>query len=246
MDAPDKADAARRLRAHLAEVRALRAAARDAPALAQDRLAVREWQAARLARTHRELLESPRYGPAAAFFLADLYGPKDFSARDAGIARIEPMLARVLPASALDAVALAVELDALSERLDLALARGLRRDQPRGPLAIAAASYAEAYRTTATRSEREHQLALVARIGAELDRLARKRLVVGTLAMMEAPARAAGLEALHDFLARGFRTFRTMRGASEFLATIAAREHRILAQLFDGAPHPFALAPTAE
>jgi hypothetical protein len=88
--------------------------------------------------------------------------------------------------------------------------------------------------------------ALVARIGAELDRLARKRLVVGTLAMMEAPARAAGLEALHDFLARGFRTFRTMRGASEFLATIAAREHRILAQLFDGAPHPFALAPTAE
>ena len=59
--------------------------------------------------------------------------------------------------------------------------------------------------------------------------------------MMEAPARAAGLEALHDFLARGFRTFRAMRGADEFLATIAARETRIIAQLYDGAPQPFAL-----
>jgi len=59
----------------------------------------------------------------------------------------------------------------------------------------------------------------------------------------EAPrlARAAGLEALHDFLARGFRTFRAMRGADEFLATIAARETRIIAQLYDGAPQPFAL-----
>ena len=240
---PEKADAVRRLREHLADVRELRAAARVAPALARDRRALREWQAARLARTHRDLLDSPRYGAAAAFFLSDLYGTKDFAARDEGIARILPMLARVLPATALDAIALAVELDALSERLDLAVVRHLRSGQPEGPLVIAEASYAEAFRATAARSERERQIALVVRIGTELDRLARKRLVAGAIAMMEAPARAAGFAVLRDFLARGFRTFRGMRGADEFLATIAARETRIIAQLYDGASRPFAPGP---
>ena len=241
MPAPvtSKSDAAERLRSHLADVREQRTAIRAAPALARDRLALREWQAERLARTHRDLLDSPRYGAAAAFFLSDLYGPKDFAARDEGIARILPMLVRMLPATALDAIALAVELDALSERLDLALARRLRRGQPDGPLVIAERSYADAYRGAAARSERERQLALVVRIGTELDRLARKGLVAGAIALMEAPARAAGLEALHDFLARGFRAFRGMRGADEFLATIAARERRIVALLYDGAPQPF-------
>jgi len=238
---PGKADAVRRLREHLADVRELRAAARAAPALARARRALREWQAARLARTHRDLLDSPRYGAAAAFFLSDLYGTKDFAARDEGIARILPRLARVLPATALDAIALAVELDALSERLDLAVVRHLRSGQPEGPLVIAEASYADAFRATAARSERERQIALVVRIGTELDRLARKRLVAGAIAMMEAPARAVGLKALHDFLARGFRTFRTMRGAQEFLATIAARETWIIEQLYAGARQPFAL-----
>jgi hypothetical protein len=60
---------------------------------------------------------------------------------------------------------------------------------------------------------------------------------------MEAPARAAGLQALHEFLARGFRTFRAMRGAGEFLATIAARERRLIARLYDGAAEPFAPDP---
>jgi hypothetical protein len=246
MDAPvpEKADAVRRLREHLTRVRELRAAARAAPALARDRHVLREWQAARLARTHRDLLDSARYGAAAAFFLSDLYGTKDFAARDEGVARILPMLARVLPATALDAIALAVELDALSERLDLAVVRRLRSGQPEGPLVIAEASYADAFRATAARGERERQIALVVRIGTELDRLARRRLIGGAIAMMEAPARAAGLEALHDFLARGFRTFRGMRGADEFLATIAARETRIIAQLYDGAPQPFAVVPS--
>jgi len=237
---PDKSGAVRRLRDHLADVRRLREAVRQTPALARDRLALREWQAGRLARTHRDLLDSSRYGVVAAFFLSDLYGPKDFAARDEGIARILPTLARVLPATALDAIALAVELDALSERLDLAVARNLRSGQPQGPLAVAEASYAEAYRAAAPRSERERQIGLVVRIGTELDRLARKRLIAGAIAMTEAPARAGGLGALHDFLARGFRTFRAMRGADEFLATIAARETRIIAQLYDGAPQPFA------
>ncbi len=237
---PEQPDVAQRLRDLVAGVRRLRQGVQAESGLARDRLALREWQAGRLARTHRDLLDSPRYGAAAAFFLSDLYGPKDFTARDDGMARIVPTLVRVLPPTALEAIALAVELDALSERLDLALVRELRRGEARGPLALTEASYADAYRVAAERGERERQIELAVRIGADLDRLSRNRLVAAALAVMEAPARAAGLEALHDFFARGFRAFRAMRGADEFLATIAERERRISARLYRGAPQPSA------
>lgn len=232
---------AQRLRDGLARVRALREDARADPVLAQDRLLVRAWQADRLARTYPDLLASPRYGPAAAFFLSDLYGPKDYSARDEAVGRIIPTLARVLPASALETIALAVELNALSETLNQRLAAALRREQPGAQaLALTEDAYAAAYRAAGAASERERQIWLVGRIGAALDRLARKPLVAGALRVMEGPAHAAGLGALHDFLARGFAAFRGMRGADEFLATIAARESRINARLFAADPAAFA------
>ena len=238
--ASDSATPAQRLREGIARVRALRDAARADPVLAQDRLLVRAWQADRLARTYPDLLSSPRYGPAAEFFLSDLYGPKDFSARDEEVARIIPTMARMLPGSALETIALAVELDALAEGLDQQVAVALRRLQPGArALEISEASYAKAYRAASSTAERERQIWLTGRIGTALDRLARKPLIAGALRLMEGPAHAAGLGALHDFLARGFAAFRDMRGADEFLAVIGARETRINARLFAADPRAF-------
>jgi hypothetical protein len=238
--ASEPVPSALRLRDDVARVRELRDAARSDPVLSQDRLLVRAWQADRLARTYPDLLANPRYGPAAAFFLSDLYGPKDFSARDEALARIIPTLTRMLPAAAIETIGLAVELDALSEGLDQRVAAALRRRQPGAhALELGEASYAEAYRAAGSAAERERQIWLVGRIGAALDKLARKPLIAGALRVMEAPARAAGLGALHDFLARGFAAFRGMHGADEFLAIIGARESRISARLFAGDPHPF-------
>jgi hypothetical protein len=238
--ASDSVDATQRLRDAVARVRALREAARADPVLAQDRLLVRAWQADRLARTYPDLLGSPRYGTAAEFFLSDLYGPKDFSARDEAIGRIIPTLTRMLPAAALETIALAVELDVLAETLDQRVAVELRQRQPNAhALAVSAASYAEAYRAAGSPAERERQIWLVGRIGAALDRLARKPLIAGALRLMEGPAHAAGLGALHEFLARGFAAFRGMRGADEFLALIGARESRLNARLFADDPNAF-------
>jgi len=210
--ASDSATPAQRVREGIARVRALRDAARADPVLAQDRLLVRAWQADRLARTYPDLLSSPRYGPAAEFFLSDLYGPKDFSARDEEVARIIPTMARMLPGSALETIALAVELDALAEGLDQQVAVALRRLQPGArALEISEASYAKAYRAASSTAERERQIWLTGRIGTALDRLARKPLISGALRLMEGPAHAAGLGALHDFLARGFAAFRDLR-----------------------------------
>lgn len=245
MPKPSAADAAQRLRDHLTDVRTLRGGARADASLQAWRLALRAFQAQRLERTYADLLASPRYRPAAAFFLSDLYGAKDVAARDEGVARILPMLIRIMPAAALDTIARAVELDALSERLDLALVEELRRrDSSRTP-AITDATYADAYRAAGTRADRERQIALTGEIGAALDRLAHKPLLGGALRVMEVPARNAGLGALHDFLARGLQAFRHMRGADEFLRTIETRERQINDGIYAGNSGPLAPRPSA-
>ena len=53
---------------------------------------------------------------------------------------------------------------------------------------------------------------------------------------MRGPARAAGLAELQRSLEAGFDTFRKMKGADEFIATIAAREQDFAAALFAAAP----------
>ena len=233
----EKSAIADSIRADLARVRELRAAARSA---GDDRLRLRAWQSERLARTYPDLLADPRYGPAARFFLEDLYGPKDFSARDDEVARILPAMTRILPASAVRTFGLAIELDCLSERLDAAIIAALRASRTDGAvLTIDSTRYATAYRACANRPERERQIALVGEIGVALDALARKPLIARAIELMRAPAHAAGLGELHDFLERGFGAFRHMRGAREFLAIIDRRERLILDRIFEADPDPF-------
>jgi len=188
-------------------------------------------------RTHRDLLESRRYGPAATFFLADLYGPKDFSERDEEVARILPMLVATLPAAAIRALALAVELDALSEELDAAMVAELRRTAAIATLGEE--SYARAFRRCARQAERQRQVTLVREVGDTLDSLARKPLVWTAVRLMRAPARLAGLAELHEFLETGFRAFRHIVQSSEFLTLITARESALFDRLFAGTPDPF-------
>lgn len=229
------------LRRHLAAAKALRAAANADPRMAQDRLRLRGWQAERLAATYRDLLDSGRYKAAARFFLTDLYGPKDFSERDHEVERILPTLSATLPASGIRTIALAIEVDALSEELDAAMVAELRR--ARAMAKITEKAYAEAYRRCGRREQRELQLALIGEIGAALAALVRKPLVHAALRLMRGPAKLAGLAELHQFLEDGYAAFHGMGDPAEFLDTIARREHIILRQLFDGAPRPFEIPP---
>ena len=91
----DRAACAAALVAFLAEARDLRLAAAADAQRGCRRQRLREWQAARLAKTHADLLSSSRYARAASFFLSDLYGEKDFSERDAEVERIASSLAAI-------------------------------------------------------------------------------------------------------------------------------------------------------
>jgi hypothetical protein len=200
---------------------------------ALERLAA--WQAKRLAGTYADLARDARYADAIEFFESDLYGNADLSRRDADLARIVPLLVRMLPARVIATVAQAMELNALSQELDRALlARLPRRD---GTLTVA--DYCRAYRSMGNRPARARQIELIGDIGAGLDIYVGKPFIGAALVMMRQPARVAGFGVLQDFLERGFTAFRKMHGATEFLATIDRRERELMDAMFAGADAPF-------
>ncbi len=232
----DNAGLAASLRVTMAELVAARA---PHPETAAAKRAVRIWQNQRFARTYADLSRNPRYHPAVEFFLRELYGDVDMTARDADVVRVLPLMIKLLPAVALQTIRDALAFEALSERFDTELARHL------GNRPLDLISYGEAFRACGERDERQQQVRCVNQIGGALDRTTRWPLIGTTLKLMRAPARAAGLEKLQEFLEGGYAAFRQMRGAEEFLATVARRETAIVERLFAGHPGPFDLEETA-
>lgn len=198
---------------------------------------LRSWQAQRLRNSFEDLLAAPRSRAAATFFLTDLYGDCDFSGRDEGIARVVPLMARLLPNSLLRALGEAVELGALSHALDLRIV-GELESEPSGRM-LDAALYASAYRQAGCARLRRRQIDLIVAVGHTLDRALHKRGVERLLRASRLPARLAGLGELQAFLERGFAAFGELNGADEFLDTIAAREREVSRRLFSGQLRPF-------
>lgn len=228
----DKQHYAALLRSNLSRAKSLRCTSANSREDQADRNRLREWQSLRLARTHRDLLDSPRFGPAARFFLDDLYGPKDFSRRDDEVERIVPLMTRLLPPPALRTIAMAIGLDALSEELDSAMIAALRTSGRMRQIDDAA--YGSAYRACDNRGQREAQIRLICETGKALDGLTRMPLLSALLRAMRGPAHMAGLAELHDFLDRGYAAFKHMGKAEGFLRTICDRETALMNQWLAG------------
>ena len=214
--------------ARLAEVAAERAKRSLDPALATAVRDVKAFQHARFERSYADLARQARYTAAVTFFLEDLYGPGDFSDRDDQFKRIVPALVRLFPDDIVATVRLLAELHALSEQLDTQMARTAQGNR------LDAELYGRMWRLVGQVAERDRQIELLLAIGGSLDRFTRNPLLRHSLRLMRVPAQAAGLAALQRFLERGFDTFRAMRGAKEFLATIGQRERELAQRLFNG------------
>lgn len=221
---------ARRILAELQTVERERARRAADPALGATVLALKAYQQQRFALSYADLLASPRYAAAARFFLEELYGPKDFSQRDAQFARVVPGLVRLFPEDIVNTVEVLARLHAVSETLDSTMATHLLG------AVIDANSYVRAWQRTGQPAQRDLQIDYTLRVGRDLDRLTRKPLLRASLHLMRAPARAAGVPALQHFLEVGFDTFKAMGGATEFLGTVEARERGLVRALFESAP----------
>lgn len=194
----------------------------------------RSWQMQRLATTHADLLENPRYRPACLFFLDDIYAPKDFSQRDHDIERMHNFMLRFLPARLLRTLTLAIELNALTEMLDEAMLAALVEKLEMKD-SITQAQYTEAYRICNNYADRKLQIDLIMEVGSGLDRLTHLPLIGWTLYMARGPAHRGGWHEMQGFLERGFAAFKHMHGAQEFLSIVQRREMDILDRIFAGA-----------
>ena len=203
---------------------------------------LRRWQMQRLAASFARFLDDPRSRPAAEFFLSDLYGDRDFSGRDRDVARILPMMTRILPAQMIATAGDAIALSALSHAFDLRMAEALSNTLE-AKQCIDASSYAEAYRTVGHARLRCEQIALIERIGSALDEAVRKPTLWRLLQMSRLPAKFAGLGALQSFLERGFGAFHVLGGAEDFVGRIVVQEAEVSRRLFSGDPEPFAAVP---
>lgn len=201
---------------------------------------LRRWQAQRLRGSFARFMEDPRRRPAAEFFLSDVYGDHDFTRRDADIARVMPMMRRLLPNSLLGTVADAIELGALTHALDLRTAEALHAIAP-SRRKLDEALYAQAYREVGLRRLRDRQIALIGRVGGGFGRALKMPGVAALLAFSRGPARLAGLSALQRFLERGYAAFETLGKPDAFVAEIERDERRAAQRLFAGEADPFSL-----
>jgi hypothetical protein len=211
---------------HLARVAAERNRRATRPQLQAAVEALKQYQQLRFTRTYADLLGTQRYGEASRFFLDELYGPSDFSQRDAQFSRVVPAMVRVLPSELVRTLDLLAQLHSVSEVLDSEM--GSHLTEPR----VDAWAYLRAWQATGEPAQREAQIALTVAVGASLDHYTRKPLLRQTLKLMRRPARSAGFGEMQQFLETGFDAFKAMDGADEFLGLIGSRERELAQALF--------------
>ena len=218
------------VRQYVRDVNVLHREYADDPLLAERFARFLDWQADYLLAQHGELAQREEYRDATAFIVNDLTGI-EVSRRDRDLARIVPMMSRVLPDSVLATLARALELNANALTMNLAICRALFQD---GDVhEFSERRYAAAVRAV---TQRNHALSLVLavrRVGEELEQIVHVPMIGATLASMRLPADLLGFGALHRFLAEGYRIFRELPDTERFLDELEERMLAIFRRLYD-------------
>jgi len=180
-----------------------------------------DWQVAYTLPFYSEFREVPQTAAAVEFVISDLIGT-NISARDADLARVVPIMVRLLPEKALQALASALELNARALSINLDICRTLFEliDTSAG---ISERDYCDAFRRSTTLDECMELIDLTTVLGHNLKRLVRKPMLGMTLRAMHGPAHAAGFGAMQDFLEKGYTTFHAIDDVDNFLSRFAAR-----------------------
>lgn len=235
-----RSDVTRHLQSLLIDYHHFRMARRHSPLL--EKVAeLEQWQGNRLKHTHQDLYEHPRYREALDFLLHDLYTPTQFARRDDDLERIFPVMVKLVPESALGTVARLVELNLLTQHLDMAVATAWQTHYGGQPLTESL--YARCFRESHRLEDRLRQVAMVRDIGEELESYVRSRFLTISLGMTQGAANVAGLGQLHRFLSQGMKAFRGMGQVSPLLKTLSERESALMTRIHEGEDFPFSLSP---
>jgi hypothetical protein len=195
--------------------------------------AVQAWQCKRLLVSHQDMYQQKRFKPAVEFFINELYGPNDFSQRDQDIARIVPKMSKFLPEKALQSLASALYLNTLSFELDFDLAKQLVNTE------INRDTYAKAYTSCDNIANRQKQIDYIRTLGNDLAEVVKMKGISSLLFISRKPAKMAGALALHEFLDKGFKSFKNLGNVEDFIIPVVNKEHQIMQQLANpNSPNP--------
>ena len=178
-----------------------------------------------------DLRDRPGYDAAIDFIISDLVGP-GIADRDRDLERVVPVMVRMLPAKALRALALAMELNARILGINLGIESALRQQIAAGT-GVTERDYCIATRGATDFAEFRELIGMTREAGLSLERIVRMPMIRPMLRAMRGPARLAGFADLQAFLEKGFRTFIALDDVHEFLDIMEVRMTEIFRRVFE-------------
>jgi hypothetical protein len=222
--------AANKLRNYSERSNALHKEYRDDDALLDRYERFVAWQLDYMLPFYEDLRRSDDYTAAVDFVVSDLTGV-GISQRDHDIARVVPIMSRMLPDKAVRTMASAMQLNAEVLRINLAICRELYESRS-VDASISEADYCSACRQASQLDECLELVQLTGEIGCSLDHVIRIPMIGPTLRAMRKPAHLAGFGALQEFLEKGYRTFVALEDVDQFLDEITVRMTEVFTRIF--------------
>ncbi|AOA57167.1 FFLEELY motif protein [Acinetobacter larvae] len=200
------------------------------------------WLKQRIEYTHQDLFAAPNHQLMAQFFINRLYGGPDFDALAQQIKRLlkhAHKVEKVLPDQAIDTGILTIRLAVLAMQLDEQIAQQLLLDYPADSV-ITDAMMLQTLLKLNQEQARLEQLALLDRLGIQLDKYLRSFMIQTAFKMCKAVAYKHNFQLMYDFIGEGLAAVKAMKSTTVFINDFTAQERAIVAAVHQGHANPFA------
>lgn len=199
------------------------------PTFQEYKIALQALQSQRLRRDHADLAQESQYRLIGEFFFEEMYGPRDFSARDAQAKRLNQFV-HMVPGIGIRDVEQVLQLLDLTQRLDDSVVQALIEMD--APIDFDEETYEVAYREADNYDDRVRQLELVRSSLQNVYRMARKSMLAVVLNRTEGLARTVGMADIHRFLKLGHQAVQPVKDMHRFIETIYVREKDRLDRIY--------------
>jgi hypothetical protein len=189
-----------------------------------------DWQIAYMSSFFDDLRISDDYSAAIEFFISDLTGI-GISRRDEDLARVVPVMVKMLPETGLSTLSSAMEVNARVLEINIAICRELDRE-PAHFATLSEHDYCIACRRCSDFDEAMQLVGVLRDLGERLDHLIHVPLMGTTLHAMRWPARLAGFGSLQDFLETGYDRFHEIEDVDRFLTVLGQRMREVFEHIY--------------
>tara|TARA_B100002003_G_C14065269_1_gene512678 strand:- start:216 stop:947 length:732 start_codon:yes stop_codon:yes gene_type:complete len=198
------------------------------------------FQVDRLKGTYGDFLEKKEYREITQFFLHEVYTTRDVTERNNGFKKVYEKFKGKLGSSLVNHLAKLVDLNDLSEELDLLMVSKLHQMGVGDK--FSEDEYEEAYYLTDAYNERKEQIELIVKSLQTFHMLSKYRSIGLTLSVIRPYALMKGARNLMDFMQGGYKVFRITKDVSPFEKAIEDREMERLDRIYSLGKRPPTIA----